>query len=80
MGKADSSDRNLGRWTAYARDGHGGNIVLRDLAGLDATHSRHFQFSTLWVFRPNAPRAKADEAESHFKRALVTRQHGMNRN
>lgn len=80
VGKADGGERILGRWTAYARDGHGGNIALRELAGLDATHARHFQFSILRVFGPSVPTTEVDEAESHFKRALLTRQHGLNRN
>lgn len=80
VGKADGDERILGRWIAYARDGHGGNIALRDLAGLDSTHSRHFLFSILRVFGPSVPTAEIDDAESHFKRALLTRQHGLNRN
>lgn len=80
VGKADGSERILGRWTAYARDGHGGNIALRDLAGLDSAHARHFQFSILRVFGPSVPAAEVGESESHFKRALRTRQHGLNRN
>lgn len=80
VGKADGSERILGRWTAYARDGHGGNIAMRELAGLDPSHARHFQFSILRVFGPSVPTTDIDEAESHFKRALLTRQHGLNRN
>lgn len=80
VGKADGSERILGRWTSYARDGHGGNKALRDLAGLDPTHARHFQFSLLRVFGPSVPTPEVDESESHFKRALLTRQHGLNRN
>lgn len=80
VGKADGTERILGRWTAYARDGHGGNVALRQLAGLDPTHARHFQFSILQVFGPNAPTAEVDEAEAHYKRALLTRQYGLNRN
>jgi hypothetical protein len=80
VGKADGGERILGRWTAYARDGHGGNIALRELAGLDPTHARHFQFSILRVFGPSVPTAEVDAAEAHFKRALLTRQHGLNRN
>jgi len=80
VGKADGGERILGRWTAYARDGHGGNIALRELAGLDPAHARHFQFSILRVFGPSVPIAEIDEAESHYKRALLTRQHGLNRN
>lgn len=80
VGKADGGERILGRWATYARDGHGGNIALRELAGLDATHARHFQFSILRVFGPSVPTAEVDEAETHFKRALLSRQHGLNRN
>jgi len=80
VGKADGSERILGRWAQYARDGHGGNLALRQLAGLDATHARHFQFSILRVFGPSVPAADVDDAEAHYKRALLTRQYGMNRN
>jgi hypothetical protein len=80
VGKADGSERILGRWTDYARDGHGGNLALRQLADLDPTHARHFLFSILRVFGPSVPAADVDEAESHYKRALLTRQHGLNRN
>lgn len=40
VGKADGSERFLGRWTAYARDGHGDNVLLKELAAADATHPR----------------------------------------
>lgn len=80
VGKADGGERIFGRWSAYARDSHGGNIALRDLAGTDPTHARHFQFSILRVFGPSTPTPEVDAAESHFKRALITRQYGMNRN
>ncbi|OLZ56389.1 excinuclease ABC subunit C [Amycolatopsis keratiniphila subsp. nogabecina] len=80
VGKADGGERILGRWTAYAKNGHGGNVALRDLTGLDPTHARHFQFSILRVFGPSTPTADVDAAEAHFKAALLTRQHGLNRN
>ena len=80
VGKADGSERILGRWTAYAKDGHGGNVALRDLAQLDASHREHFRFSILRVFGPSVPTAEVDEAEAHYKRSLLTRQWGLNRN
>lgn len=80
VGKADGGERLLGRWTAYARDGHGGNVALRELAEVDMTHRRHFVFSILRVFGPSSPMAELDEAESHYKQALLTKQHGLNRN
>lgn len=80
VGKADGAERLLGRWSAYARDGHGGNVALRELAEVDVTHRRHFVFSILRVFRPTATTAEVDGAEAHYKRALLTRQYGLNRN
>jgi hypothetical protein len=64
VGKADGAERILGRWTAYARDGHGGNVALRELADqsaagkatkIQADHARHFVFSFLRVFGPAHP-------------------------
>lgn len=80
VGKADGTERLLGRWSAYARDGHGGNVALRELAEVDATHRRHFVFSILRVFGPTATTAEVDAAEAHYKRALLTRPYGLNRN
>lgn len=80
VGKADGGERILGRWSAYARDGHGGNIELRALALGDADHARHFVFSLLRVFGPDTPGNEVDAAEAHFKRALLTREFGLNRN
>ncbi len=88
VGKADGSERILGRWTAYARDGHGGNVALRELAvesvgsttGAKTDHARHFLFSLLRVFGPSTPSTEVNAAESHYKAALMTRIHGLNRN
>jgi hypothetical protein len=80
VGKADGHERLLGRWAAYARDGHGGNDALRELAGLDPSHARHFMFSILRVFGPTAIASEVDTAEAHYKRALLTRAFGYNRN
>ncbi len=91
VGKADGGERLIGRWSAYARNGHGGNVALRELAKaakeagtpLDGTveeHARHFVFSILRVFGPSTPSSEVDAAESHFKDALMTRTWGLNRN
>lgn len=74
VGKADGAESISQRWSAYARDGHGGNVELR---GLDASS---FRFSLLRVFDPSTPSSAVDMAESHFKLALDTRAHGLNRN
>lgn len=74
VGKADGAESIRQRWNAYATNGHGGNVELR---GLDATS---FQFSLLRVFDPATPMRDIDAAESHFKQALDSRRHGLNRN
>jgi hypothetical protein len=73
IGKADGGDRILGRWSAYARDGHGGNVALMGLMAADATNAYDFVFSLLRVFGPTATTAEIDEAEVHYKQALMTR-------
>ncbi|MGI5186858.1 GIY-YIG nuclease family protein [Promicromonospora sp. CA-289599] len=80
VGKADGAERILGRWASYARTGHGGNAALIDLAGLDLAHTRDFRFSILRVFGPDTPKIDVDAAELHYKRALMTREFGYNRN
>lgn len=74
VGKADGAESIRQRWGSYATSGHGGNAGLR---GLDPTS---FRFSLLRVFDPSTPTQVIDAAESHFKEALDTRTHGLNRN
>lgn len=80
VGKADGNQRILGRWTAYAADGHGGDVELRKLLDKDPHHARNFRFSLLEVFPPHTPQAEVDRAEAHYKNALLTRTFGLNRN
>lgn len=80
VGKADGAERILGRWSSYAKTGHGGNVALRELDALDMSHRKHFQFSILRVFSPGTSTAEVDGAEAHYKRAFLTRQFGLNRN
>ena len=74
VGKADGAESIRQRWGAYATNGHGGNVELRGL------HPASFRFSLLRVFDPATPTQVIDAAESHFKVALDTRRHGLNRN
>ncbi|WP_309130875.1 GIY-YIG nuclease family protein [Brevibacterium sp.] len=74
VGKADGEESIRQRWSAYAVNGHGGNVELRNL------DPSTFRFSLLRVFDPSTPTRLIDEAESHFKNALGTRTHGLNRN
>jgi hypothetical protein len=74
VGKADGAESIRQRWSAYATNGHGGNVELRSI------DPEGFRFSLLRVFDPSTPAPAINEAESHFKNALDTRRHGLNRN
>lgn len=74
VGKAVGAESIRQRWSTYAANGHGGNVELRPL---DPTN---FRYSILRVFDPATPSRVINEAESHFKNALDTREHGLNRN
>lgn len=78
VGKADGAERIFQRWMSYARDGHGGNLALREL--VKTGHAPHFVFSILRVFGPSTPSSEVDAAESHYKNALMTRTFGLNQN
>lgn len=74
VGKADGEESIRQRWSIYATNGHGGNVELK---GLDPSS---FRYSLLRVFDPATPTRDINIAESHFKEALDTRRHGLNRN
>lgn len=75
VGKADGLESIRQRWSAYAANGHGGNVELR---GLDPST---FRYSLLRVFDPSTPTAEINDAEAHYKTALDSRvPHGLNRN
>ena len=74
VGKADGTESIRQRWNVYAANGHGGNVKLLKI------DPNTFRFSLLRVFDPATPAHSINEAENHFKKALDTRQHGLNGN
>ncbi len=77
VGRADGIERILGRWKAYARDGHDGNLALKDLP---PGHARHFRFSILRVFGPSASTTEVAAVEARHKRELKSREFGSTKN
>jgi len=73
VGKADGAESIRQRWSVYAANGHRSNVTLRNI------DPNSFRFSLLRVFDPATPTHSIDAAESHFKNALDTRRHGLNR-
>lgn len=74
VGKSDGAENINQRWGVYASNGHGGNVELR---GLDPSN---FRYSLLRSFDLATPVTRTiDEPESHIKKAMDTRNHGLNR-
>ena len=69
------------RWAQYAASGHGGNKELVQLLG-EAGHERaaSFRFSILEIADTHTSQADVLSRESHWKRVLLTREHGHNAN
>lgn len=74
VGKVDGAESIWQRWSAYATNGHGGKVELWNV------DPSGFRFSLLRVFDPATPMSVINEAESHFKLALDSRKHWLNRN
>jgi hypothetical protein len=81
VGSAYGGDGIWQRWTAYAKNGHGGNKELRKhLREKGGTHAEHFQFSLLEVCDLNSSDDYVIERETHWKTVLKSREFGLNKN
>lgn len=78
VGKADGTERFLGRWRVYARTGHGENVKMKELVKANPDYARHFIFSILRVFGPSTPSDDVTRAEAHYKEALRSIEFGLN--
>ena len=66
---------------AYAQTGHGGNVLLRELLNqVGAARAADFHFSILEIANVHDSEAAILARDSHWKRVLVSRDHGWNAN
>ncbi len=69
------------RWAHYAKSGHGGNRELKVLlASKGAGNAGELEFSILEIADTHTSLEEIKERESHWKRVLLTRIHGLNAN
>ncbi|AGO57729.1 hypothetical protein SOD_p00550 (plasmid) [Serratia plymuthica 4Rx13] len=81
VGKADGAEGLWGRWMGYLRTGHGGNAGLIEAFGdLAVTRLGQVKFSVLEIMDMNCDKDEIDRREAHWKRVLLTRRYGHNRN
>lgn len=74
VGSAKGTDSFWGRWTAYAQNGNGGNAGMRERPG------RRYQVCILQVVDVEQTDRGIEQLEARWKRKLLTREHGLNKN
>ncbi len=81
VGSAQGAGGIWQRWCAYAATGHGGNAELRALLAVEGgQRAQAFRFSVLEIADTHASEADILQRESHWKRVLLSRAFGFNRN
>ena len=80
VGSASGAGGLLARWMSYARTGHAGNKLLRDVLERDPYRSEAFQFTILRPLPLSMSGKEVIAVESTFKRKLGSRAHGLNAN
>jgi len=81
VGSAYGGEGIWQRWTSYAKDGHGGNKVLRQLIqDDDQKYPDEFQFSLLEVCDLYSSGDYVISRETHWKEVLKSREFGLNDN
>lgn len=74
IGSAYGKGGILGRWTAYAKTGHAGNKLLKDL------DANYFEFSVLEISPSTMSADDVIARENRWKTCLGTREFGLNDN
>ena len=81
VGSAYGNDCIWQRWSEYAKNGHGGNVELKELLKTNGEEYKYnFKYSILEVCNMNLGNDYIIDRESYWKEVLLTRQFGLNRN
>lgn len=81
VGSASGEGGIWARWTAYAATGHGGNVELKQLLQKEGKErAASFRFSILEIADIHESDEDILNRESHWKRVLLSREHGFNSN
>lgn len=68
------------RWCHYSTSGHGENVELKKLLEAESALAAQLRFSILEIADLHTSREEVLARESHWKRVLLTRLHGLNAN
>ncbi len=78
VGSAYGKDGIWGRWSAYAKNRHGGNKKMVELLKNDPDAVCHFQYTILEILPGSSTADDAIEKENLWKNKLRSREHGYN--
>ena len=78
VGSAHGAEGIWGRWAAYARDGHGGNKLLKDLIDNDPAYPAAFSYTILQILPKSFARSEVLAWEQRYKEKLGSRATGLN--
>lgn len=69
------------RWSEYAKNGHGGNIELKELLRENGEDYKYnFKYSVLEICNMSLGNEYIISRENHWKEVLMTRRFGLNKN
>ena len=81
VGSAYGESSIIGRWTRYAKDGHGGNAKLQELLNeRGKVYASNFSFAILQTLSKSLSRREVIVCENVWKDKLGSRAFGLNRN
>jgi hypothetical protein len=78
VGSAYGAEGIWGRWAAYARNGHGGNKLLKGLIAKDPAYPEAFSYSILQILPKTFARKEVIRSEERYKEKLGSRATGLN--
>ena len=80
VGSAYGAEGLWGRWSAYASNGHGGNILLRSLIETGSAYPNSFTYSILQILPKTATLSETLKWERLYKEKLGSTAMGLNAN
>lgn len=81
VGSAYGVNAFWSRWKQYCHTGHGGNIEIKNvIKELGESYASNFQFSILEIRTSTTNDNEIIERENYWKKALLTREFGYNKN
>ena len=81
VGSAYGNECIWQRWSEYAKNGHGGNVELKELLKKNGENYKfNFKYSILEVCNMNLGNEYIIERETYWKEVLLTRNFGLNKN